>query len=140
MKSTDKGQSDQPRALNETVVNLAKSVNEGMVNIETALYRASQLNAIPLPNHQFLPTQSPYGQNNGSLNPVQRQLNTNNFFSSNDAMDARLRFIGWRTIVIYIIYLSFYWFISPKKRICGCLISLWFSFFTIHAYINNCQQ
>ena len=74
MKSTDKDQSDQLRirALNETMVNLTKSINEGMVNIETALYRASQLNAVPLPNHQFLPTQSPYGQNNGSLNPVQR--------------------------------------------------------------------
>ena len=86
MKSTDKDQSDQLRALNETMVNLTKSINEGMVNIETALYRASQLNAVPLPNHQFLPTQSPYGQNNGSLNPVQRQLNTYNFFSPNDGM------------------------------------------------------
>ena len=84
MKSTDKDQSDQLRALNETMVNLAKSINQGMVNIEAALYQASQLNAPPLPNHQFLPTQPAYGQSNASLNPVQRQLNTYNFYSSND--------------------------------------------------------
>ena len=86
MKSTDKDQSDQLRALNETMVNLTRSINEGMVNIESALLRASQFNAVPLPNHQFPPAQSSYGQNTGSLNPVQRQLNTYNFFPSNDGM------------------------------------------------------
>ena len=81
MKSTD-----QLGALNETMVNLTRSINEGMVNIESALFRASQFNAVPLPNHQFAPAQSSYGQNTGSLNPVQSQLNTFNFFPSNDGM------------------------------------------------------